>query len=261
MLVLDIDADFMLSTNACDLEAHDGKDDTHIQISAKRIAEVVGSLIGPRTRLIPVVDHHESLYVWDVMRVKDAECIHIDAHHDCWGQYFSMSRGCRGDRTIGCGNYLVQALLDGVVRHVTYVPALWRHTEEEREDVSYEVSDLVSPKRVVVEPWRRFIHEIGARQEKASIVTIAVSPEWFPKRFAFAFKDLCKRLKIKQELVDQILARANKKWKYIKERGLVPGNSIDEHDFTFPYDSRRSLRGKRLIELVGNIRKRSQVRG
>ncbi len=261
MLVLDIDADVMLSDNACEPEAHTGKDDTHIQISGRRIAEVVAPLIGPRTRLIPIVDHHESLYVWDVMRVRNAECIHIDAHHDCWGQFFGMSRGQRGDRAIGCGNYLVQALLDKVIKKVTYIPALWRHSSNEAEDVKYEVEDLVSPNRVVVQPWRQFIHAAKARRDKASIVTIAVSPEWFPKRFTFAFRELCEHLNIREGLVDETLTRANKKWTYIRRKGIVSGQSIDDHDFTFPYNSRRYLRGKRLVELAGNVRRSSQVRG
>lgn len=261
MLLLDIDADFMLSEDGCNANAHcDSKDRIRLRVSGKRLAEAIKPFIGPNTRFVPVVDHQESLYVWDVMGVRNAKCIHIDAHHDCWASYSYPIRGVR-TRDIGCGNYLIQAMCDKVVDHTTYVPALFRSVEYEKEDVSYELSGIVSPRRLEVQSWCKFTKQAKKTKEKASIVTIAVSPEWFPKQFAHAYRELCQHLNIKKKLVDVTLCRANKKWAHIKRTGIVGGFSVESLDFTFPYNSRRVLRGQRLTQLAGRVRRNSQVRG
>lgn len=226
MFVVDADMDFILDDNyGADLDRY-AHWDADIEISGSKYGQTLAKLIGPKTKVHLIVDHHESLYWWDRYRISNAYCLHIDAHHDMWappGDWY--------DRTeINCGNYLNVALGERIVDNVMYVPSPWRGVYSEWRDIK----DNIKPElhsNVKVRSWKYLTGQVN-HLPKADVLTLAISPEWFPEDFIQQIKDTCQQLKIPNRTVNARLKQAAKLWSRV-----YSGKCTGPLSFQFPYAS------------------------
>ncbi len=233
-VLLDIDLDFILNADANNGNSilHENKFQETIKtkISGKTMAKRLKPWLAPHTKVFLCLDHQEALYYWDALKVRGATCFHVDAHHDCWSDEVIDVK----DRTsVHCGSYLAQAMVDGVVRHMTYVPAFFRYLWEEKDDLRYQLKKVkIRKQRWEVRHWKKFIQE----RQKADIVTICLSAEWFPKRFFPHFVSVCKTFGVRKKHIDKIYRQACEKWRDCVQGFRSPGEPINKTHFRFPYD-------------------------
>jgi hypothetical protein len=242
-VLLDIDADFMVG-NA------DGHDLGEIQITGREYGKQLKYFRRKNTEVHLMIDHHESLYYWDQAGVRNAMCIHIDAHHDMWEvpdvhepiveehlvDFQDPRRGLRTYDQVDCGNYLHQAMIDGIVGQTIYVPAPFRKVTHERADIAYELRSSYRQnliKKVRVKSWEAFKRS-RERFPKADIITIAISPEWTPRRFWPEIADLCRELGVSDSILRTKKKKAIRKWK----SDSCPGRINQQFDYKFPYQAR-----------------------
>ncbi len=237
-LLLDIDCDFLLNRDVND-GCWGNKPRTYARMTGKTLAKRLKRFMKPETKVFFVVDHQESLFYWDLLKIKNADCIHIDAHHDCWSDCVEE----KNDRLkVHCGSYLAQAITDGVVKKLTYVPALFRYTLEESMELLGEFEWIsIDHRNIRTLNWKKFLTEMASnRHLKADVITICVSPEWFPRKFWTHALQLCKAFEVQKEQIKEVWKRANIKWaEEKKNKWHPPGEPIRNLDFIFPYIDRR----------------------
>ena len=220
-VLLDIDVDFMIG-------------DKHIKppekaiISGKELGKKLRWFRKRNTRIYLVVDHHEALFCWDRENIENALCFHIDAHHDVWELRSRPVVGLRGE-DIDCGNYLQQALFDGIVQKVIFVPAKDCVLVDEREDIIWRLNKKIRPSRVRVVSWNTF-QKMKRSLPKADVITIAISPEWTPEILWPEIESLCTELGVNLSDIRVKKRVADKKWLY--------WHLLDSHSFKFPYNRR-----------------------
>ena len=242
-ILLDVDCDFMLDG---DYGWEDGNTHYEAHLRPRGVIEldpqisVPGRELGRElkyfkrrnnaTQVYLIIDHHEALYWWDTLVVERALCIHIDAHHDLWRNDIPMKSKAHNpvNRTyIDCGNYLQQAVREKMIRRALYVPSPFRHVWKERKEIQKKLPKKLH-KRVALLSWEAFLR----RKEKypqADIITIAVSPEWFPRKYWGEIIDLCDQLGIPPKIIDRIGVEADQKWDELELHG-------ETSSFVFPYD-------------------------
>jgi hypothetical protein len=227
-VLLDIDADFMLDNDYNYSSWSNERRKSKIVVSGKELGNTLKRFIKKDTDIILEIDHHESLYWWDGYSINDALCIHIDAHHDMWGQDWcggGIYEGQRGN--VDCGNYLQQALVDDIVKQVVYVPSGFRKTSYEEKDIKENLSYSSHKRRIEVCSWKNFQKDIK-KYPKADLITICVSPEWFPRQHWKHLQDLAEVLEANPTDIKKIKVRAIKKWRAMKYR--------NDKSFVFPYE-------------------------
>ena len=225
-VLLDIDADFIAGNP-------DGESDDEINISGKELGKGLRWFRKRNTRIHLMVDHHESLHHWDQEGVENALCIHVDAHHDLWRVWNKNKRGAvrKGLRTkaIHCGNYLQQAMIDGVISKVMFVPPQRSYLCGERDDIRMRLNKNISPSKVRVVSWQAF-QRMKTTLPKADIITIAISPEWTPKNLWPHVIDLCKELSVDPRVINAKKVEACTKWR----AGIDAEACGSKFDFKFP---------------------------
>jgi len=229
--LLDVDADFMLDDDYNSSWCFDDvRRDSKIVISGKKLGNTLKCFKKSDTEIIFETDHHESLFWWDCYGVRDAFCIHIDAHHDMWYNC-GVSKGLRS--TIDCGNFLQQALADNIVKKVLFVPSMFRGIKEQREDIRCNLNRGLR-RRFRIRSWDSFSKRVH-KYPKADIITICISPEWFPRQHWHHIYDLAKILGVSEAEIFAQKRKAKQQWQVIEHHkpGLVVGNKIE--CFKFPY--------------------------
>jgi len=240
--LLDVDADFMLNRDYnWSWSGPHARSKSKIVISGKTLGRVLKPFLKEDTEIILETDHHESLYWWDCYDVHDALCIHIDAHHDMWSND-GVAPGIR-DR-VDCGNYLQQALCDKIVRKVVFVPSPFKDARFERADILDNLGRRVKPDRLHVSRWKVFKKHVFD-YPRADIITISISPEWFPSKHWYQVEDLAKILGVKNNALQQAEDKAFQKW-----QGMNTGRPTHwgDNDFQFPYFGLKSTTLKQLRE-------------
>jgi hypothetical protein len=229
-VLLDLDVDFMLSDTYswCDPSR------LKLDVTGHQYGKVVKQLLKPKTKVHLVIDHHEALYHWDQAQVKGALCIHVDAHHDMWNNPGVNKPKTRNRIALDCGCYLQQAMIDHVVDRTIYVPSLFRGVNEQRQDI--ENNYYRGCERVSVHSWNKFKTNIN-KMPKADIVTVAISPDFFPKRYWGQVENLCKQLGVKPWTIKTMKSKAYSCWRQIDRNGA-------HNEYGFPY------KGTAVMELV-----------
>jgi len=236
-VLLDLDVDFMLNNTCCEMDYQD----LEIEISGTQYGKVVKRLLKPSTKIHLIVDHHEALFHWDQAKVRGALCIHIDAHHDMWDNPGICASEHDNRAELDCGCYLQQAMIDGVVNKTIYVPSPFRSISDERDDIECNFDYERGYRRVSIYSWNRFQSNID-QMPKADIVTIAMSPDFFPKRCWGEVEKLLEQLRIQPWTIKAIKSKAYSCWRRIDKEGA--------HDsFEFPY------KGTVGLELIGTVEK------
>jgi hypothetical protein len=227
-VLLDIDADFMLDDDYNFASWSNERSKSKIVVSGKELGLTLKRFIKKDTDIILEIDHHESLYWWDCYCIDNAQCIHIDAHHDMWGRDCcgGIYEGERG--YVDCGNYLQQALVDNIVKKVVYVPSGFRSLSYEKADIKENLSFSRHNKRIEVSSWKKFQREIK-KYSKADIITICVSPEWFPRQHWKHIQDLAEIMGAKPSAIKKIKTKADKKWNSMEKSS--------DRSFAFPYEN------------------------
>lgn len=238
-VLLDIDADFIVGNG-------DGDDVARPEVTGREYGRHLRHFKKQDTEVHLMIDHHESLFHWDNAGVRGATCIHIDAHHDMWDVpdveepivrrtlvdfQDDPRRGLRSPEQIDCGNYLHQAMIDGIVKRVIYVPSPFRDIDYEEDDIYCEMGDRAD--QVEIRTWETFKAN-RKRLPKADIITVAISPEWTPRSLWGEIKDLCDELGIPPKIVRAKKRKAVRKWK----SKSCPAQTDLELDFKFPYVAR-----------------------
>lgn len=238
-VLLDVDADFMVGNS-------EGYEVDEPQITGREYGRILRHFKKRATEVHVMIDHHEALYHWDQAGVMDATCIHIDAHHDMWevpevvepivsrtlvNFQDDPRRGLRNQDQVDCGNYLHQAMIDGIVEKVIYVPAPFRDLGYERNDISDEIGDRTD--QVEIRPWEAFKHN-RRKLPKADIITIAISPEWTPRSLWPEIRDLCTELDVPAKVLRSRKRKAVRKW----NSDSSPRQTDLALDFKFPYEAR-----------------------
>lgn len=225
-VLLDVDADFIVGNP-------DGELGDRINISGKEFGKSLRWFRKRNTRIHLIVDHHESLHHWDQEGVENALCIHVDAHHDLWRVRNKKKRGTarKGLRTkaIDCGNYLQQAMIDGIIRKVMFVPPQYSYLCSERDDIRRSLKKKISLSKVCVISWQAF-QRMKTTLPKADIITIAISPEWTPKNLWPHVRDLCKELSVDPRVINAKKIEASIKWR----AGIDTEANGSKFDFKFP---------------------------
>ena len=83
-------------------------------------------------------------------------------------------------------------------------------------------------RRVAVRSWETFLRR-KEELPQADIITIAISPEWFPRQFWVEAVDLLEELRVPTKIIDRRFTEAEKKWDELEETN-------DCKCFKFPYD-------------------------
>ena len=227
-VLLDIDADFLLDADYGWRESSTQHLGAHLAISGAEVGRALKRFIKKNTVFYLCVDHHEALYWWDTHIVWDALCYHVDGHHDLWNNGIEDYQWPGANRKIvDCGSYLNQAVRDGMVGKVVYVPGLFRNIRDERDDIDVALPCEFSAS-VSVNHWNSF-RKLKNRMPKADIVTIAISPEWMPKKFWSEIEDLCTEIGVHPKMISVKKKIAFKRWKQLEKT-----NHCD--CFYFPYD-------------------------
>lgn len=238
-VLLDLDVDFMLDGDYGWEEGHTHykkKDgtllDPQIIIPGKEFGREVRYFKrrNNATKIFLIIDHHEALYYWDTYVVERALCIHIDGHHDLWRNDIPMKSKAHNpeNRTyIDCGNYLQQAVREKMLKRVLYVPSPFRYIWNERREIQKKLPKKYH-KHVGLLSWEAFLRR-KEKYPKADIITIAVSPEWFPRKYWDEAIDLCDQLGVPSKIIDRIGSEAEQKWNDLETSG-------ETKSFVFPYD-------------------------
>jgi len=243
LTLLDIDADFMLNKDYNWSHYKENvRSRSKISISGEYLGKVLRPFLKKGVDVIIEVDHQESLYWWDCYDVHDALCIHVDAHHDMW------SNGGIGpsirDR-VDCGNYLQQALYDRIVEKVVFIPSPFRSIHHQRADMLDNLKPKILPSRIQVQAWKTF-KKCVREYPQADIITISISPEWFPSQHWHHVEDLAKILGMKKDIIQRAKKEAFQKWNAMKTGRWRWGY----RDFVFPY---RGIRSNTLQKLKENL--------
>ncbi len=84
-------------------------------------------------------DHRDALFFWESLKIREACCVHIDAHLDTCE--FELPLTSRLDEPeINCGNYLLHAIRRGVVNRVIWV--IPPHLCQNQLDLSWALGEL-----------------------------------------------------------------------------------------------------------------------
>lgn len=226
-LLVDLDLDFLW-----DADCSYGSQGVRVAYPAEIIGNRLTALMKRSTRVHLVTDHHESLYVWDKLKIKKACCVHIDAHHDMWSTWtMHDNSNMRYQRQhIGCGNYLAQAVIDRIVSEIIYVAPKYKDVCSEEISIKSEFGTL---KNITVMKWAQFSRTLH-RLSKIDVLTIAISPEWSPKCFWPHMSKVCEILGVSKKSLEHRKEQAEDKWKVGR---IGYGMSIESLDFRFPYKS------------------------
>ena len=232
-ILLDIDTDFMWKK---DWQYLEWDELPGISITGKTLGRHLKRFKGKDTKVFIVIDHHQALYWWDKFGIKNAYCIHIDAHHDMWATGTAQSRRI-GNRTrkITCGNYLQQALIDNIVQQVLYVPPDYKTCADELKDLRSHSAIGYRPtmlSRIRLQRWKTFVKQ---KPSKADIITIAISPEWSPRKYWKEIQDLCSTFGVSIHTMRHKYWKANTKWEILRTKGYVRYKD----DYAFPYSMRK----------------------
>lgn len=226
-ILVDADVDFILDDHYDWIQEPGCHRDAQLTMSGWKYGHMLRQFMKPTTKVRLVVDHHESLYHWDIEEIENALCIHIDAHHDLWKNNIDRSKGPKSNREfIDCGSYLQQALYDGIVGKVLYIPSVWRWITEEREDIDRQLPGRLRHK-VAVRSLDHFLKQLPLIP-KADVITVAISPNYTPRQFEPEIVDLCRALRINSRVITQKLRKANKDWNQLYATNWCDG-------FQFPY--------------------------
>ena len=183
--MLNLDCDFFYDTDV----------DTSLSSKKTRVVSTSDFLssiqIDVGTTPVLCLDHHEALAAWDRDRVREALCVHFDAHHDLhtdFNRSWETPFGVRG-RHVGAGDYLFHALRERIVETVLWVTPNWieagRVSSELRRLLGAALSQRVSVVRFRDFRWH---------SPPASHVVVALSPEWTPRVDLDAAADLASRI-------------------------------------------------------------------
>jgi hypothetical protein len=227
-LLLDLDLDFLWDRD-CYLNCNE----VGLAYSPEEVGKNLLKLKKSQTTVHLIVDHQESLYIWDKLNVREACCVHIDGHHDMWRFNWrekTIPRGLRGSN-VGCGSYLSQAITDGVVKEVIYVAPKYKYVCNEESDIRDELGSL---RNITVMKWNNFLKTMHLLP-KADVITIAVSPEWSPHYFWPEMKTVCEILGVSKYSMNRRRKQANAKWKMANAKSLTKRCKIKQLDFQFPY--------------------------
>lgn len=233
-VLLDVDADFMLDDDYYDCTPRpegervgrdkqgrkviidaNGIEGPRLLITGQQMGKVLRRFIWSGTKVYLIVDHHEALYWWDQHDVHNAVCIHIDAHHDMWNreewQGCRLQKKGRRDSIIDCGNYLHQAAVDGIVGKILYVPVSWKTHATERADIHRQFGQEKRRVGIRCRSWQGLV-SLEPELPHADVITVAISPEWFPYKFMSEVEDLAKELGVPGKQVQEALIEANKRY-------------------------------------------------
>lgn len=180
---------------------------------AKRLHATAGRVIAWAAKLevgqrALVVDHHEALAYWDAIGILGAAVIHIDAHHDMFGADHRVWRrplGARGAQ-VGVGDYLLQALREGIVQHVDWVVPPWI-------DAAIEVPKLMQQtgvwyaSRVCIRPFENDL------PRRCRLLTVSLSPEWIPQESRSWAAGVLTQLGFAPHQIEQALKQCDARWK------------------------------------------------
>lgn len=84
-------------------------------------------------------DHRDALFFWESLQLRDACCVHVDAHLDTCE--FELPLTSRLDEPeINCGNYLLHAIRRGVVNRVIWV--IPPHLCQNQLDLHWAMAEL-----------------------------------------------------------------------------------------------------------------------
>lgn len=243
-VLVDADMDFILDDHydwATEPGCHHN---AQLDMSGWEYGAMLRRFLKPSTIVRVIVDHHESLYCWDKEEVRNALCIHIDAHHDMWKN--DIRRDSKSNRRfVDCGSYLHQALCDGIVGRVVYVPSMWRWVKDEREDLDTELPSELRNK-VGVRSYDYLLKK-QRLMPKADILTLAISPGYMPQNYKSEIASAFRALGIIPQAIRGMLSMADRDWRQLYYTNWCRG-------FQFPYKG-SSLR-KAMKPLWGsNLRK------
>ena len=173
-MLIDIDADFMLDRR---LEcAEDRQRHANLWISPPDLVASLRSAGLVRVdcaRLL--VQHCEAYDYWRQSGIRNATCIHLDAHSDLYGSHLSPGKLISTGYQPVAGNYLRFALSIGLVADVTIVPPDWL-------SLSDFVKDELRPYGYENQPNVHLCHLRNLKIPSASqiLVTVATSPQYTP---------------------------------------------------------------------------------
>lgn len=85
-------------------------------------------------------DHRQALFFWQELGIREATCIHVDAHLDT-AEFDIPPLSTAPFAEIHCGNYLLHALKQGVVSQVVWV--IPPHLCQGKLDVNWALTELV----------------------------------------------------------------------------------------------------------------------
>lgn len=152
-------------------------------------------------------DHTGAYWFWRLpvrgqTKIRDAICLHIDAHADWYALY---------DDGPNCGNYLRQAIKEGIVGRVYWVLPPYldprKHVEQlMKGDVpdlkTLRVEDGYLTGKVEGKPVHLVagLEDLPRLNRRVDTVTIAGSPGWSPKQADTLLEELCMTFGVKPEL-------------------------------------------------------------
>ena len=192
--------------------------------AADRVITWAASLEAGQRALL--IDHHEALAYWDTIGVRGASAVHIDAHHDMFGndhRVWGRPLGARGNQ-IGVGDYLLQALREGIVQSVDWVIPPWTTATAEMPKLQRQIGDWYSS-RVDIRP---FGDDLPSR---CRLLTVSVSPEWIPPESRRWAASVLRRLGFAPRLVERALEQCDTRWKQC----LVTPEAMGPHRYVFKY--------------------------
>ena len=137
------------------------------------------------------LDHHEALAEWDRRELRHAVCIHMDAHHDLhtdFNRSWEVPFATRG-RHIGAGDYLFHALREGMIDSLIWVAPSWVQPAHAAQDIRKRLGPTLSS-RITIVTLQSFHWDLPA----ATMVSIAFSPEWTPRRDLLIAEDFARKL-------------------------------------------------------------------
>jgi tetratricopeptide (TPR) repeat protein len=105
-------------------------------------------------------DHREAYFFWRKLGVLEASCVHVDAHLDTCEFQLPGTTGIHRPE-INCGNYLLQAMAEGIVQTLVWVVPSHLLQPDPLAWVRQEVPAWLHPSLSEYLSW----HQVGSRVE------------------------------------------------------------------------------------------------
>jgi hypothetical protein len=219
-VLVDFDLDFCFDTPE-DITLASNK---RLYREADRVIAWAASLDAERRALM--IDHHEALAHWDAIGFRDAMVVHVDAHHDMFGEDHRVWRRALGARAaqIGIGDYLLQAVREDIVHSVDWVVPPWTSAATEMPKLRQQVGSWYAS-RVRVRPFSDDL------PKSSRLLTVSVSPEWVPPESRGWAEDVLLQLGFPPELVKKVLQECDTRWKLC----LAHPEAMRAYRYTFKY--------------------------